>query len=290
MRSRLTAALGGALLAAFALPALAGASTIAGAVDSYAKEQYAVSTNGWFLEAMVRNIPDPAGGTFGFRAHLVRAQGTVQGNGPQRPGEPDLRQAWVSLVEEREGARNPATPGLPPHAYTVCSNFANPASSGGIDDVDARSVDVYADVTCRDGRGYDFYRVHWDFHYRGYDVPASPLFAIDRPLMPVGNGTRIGQTPSTPNQVYGPMGWGATAVSADWTYGGSIGGVVWWDTDGGPARTVTFRICGHRGTQVECLKPDPVYQFGKAYDPTWVNGAKLSPMETEARRGEPDIR
>ncbi len=189
--------------------------------DQRSRSQSAVVTGGWMAKGGL-HTKDGRGGTNFFFAMLMRPGGDVDGNGPQRPGEPDLREPWVALLQTSTDALG--------KNRTECVSLANPASARydgtGRDEIPA----IFADVQCDDGRGYDFYRVEW----RG----TEPMeFGGARSTFPLGPAQDYWSTP----YVYDRPHYSGGTTRMSFHYDNSSGAV--------------FRICGHRDASVECLVP-----------------------------------
>ena len=147
---------------------------------------------------------------------------------------------------------------------------------------------VYADITCHDGRGYDFYRVHWDFTLQGW-YEQTPLVWLEPAVqLLVGHGTKYGQALPSPSHPYGD-GFGTSNAHTEHHYDGGVDGLIWRETQRRPQTTVAFRVCGHRGEQVHCWQPEPLQGARGPHFVDWAHAAKLSTIKISAHRSEPDI-
>lgn len=200
-------------------------------------EQSATSTGGMWLHGKVGSGSDfpgwsvdpDYGGLMTFRVDLVDPGTVLTGQGPTAPDEADLRQPWISIVEEHANPpEGGGSEGWLRDVEELCSTWINPTTlTKEIDRVNDR-IRVSADVPCDDGRGYDFYRVTWEGE-------------IDQQ--------------------------GSLLPDAGWLWGSTRGG---WQghievvkakdrltpyTEDAVTQylDVTMRICGHPGTETDCI-------------------------------------
>lgn len=177
-------------------------------------------------------MADSRGGSSSFYALLMLPGGNVEGSGPQRPNDPDLREPWVALVKTATDAAG--------RGRTECIGFSNPASASYEGAAIGRVPSMFADVKCDDGLGYEFYRLHW----RGTE--------------PIEFGPAQSTVPRGPFQKW----WRSVYVFDRPHY---AGGVEWSTLRHDNVSAAKFAICGHRDREVDCLVPerqsDP-WQYG----------------------------
>lgn len=145
--------------------------------------QAVVSTGGVWLEGWAGSdadvpgwgVDDDYGGLMRFRINYVDPGLVLAGDEPSSEGAADLREPWISIVEEHatppEGG---GSQGWLRDVHELCSSFVNPSNATTEIDEAAKRIRVSVDVSCDDGRGYDFYRVTWQGdirEYSGSDLP-----------------------------------------------------------------------------------------------------------------------
>ncbi len=159
------------LLAAFTLAAaLAGGAGVDVAEATPAvppRTQVATATEGMYAQGSSGYVEFPDGTTRWFSAMLVVPDGTVVGSPAVE--DADLREPWAILSQQAWGeGEGGGLSGGP----EVCHRFVNPTSfstghpgrtatwpAGGPRPI---WTGTSFDVTCDDGAGYEFYRVHFD--------------------------------------------------------------------------------------------------------------------------------
>jgi hypothetical protein len=210
-----------ALVAAGSLTISASASAAENIAESNARSQSAVATGGWLAKGGLR-FTDERGNLFKFRALLMYPDGEIEGRGPQRPGEPDLRRPWVALVQSFTDSFG--------NGHTECVSFANPSSAAYENTGEGQVPALYADVICDDFRNYDFYRVEW----RGIE---PMVFGPIRTVIARGPFQEYFYSSHVYDQPHYSGGVEWTTFRYDW------------------GAQTAFRICGYRDGRAECLTP-----------------------------------
>ncbi len=210
-----------ALVAAASLAITASASAGENLAERNTRGQNAVATGGWLAKGGLR-LKDERGTLFKFQALLVFPDGDIDGNGPQTPHDPDLRRPWVALVETSTDALG--------GNRTECVGFTNPSSARFENTREGEVPVLFADLTCDDARGFDFYRLEWQ--------ATEPLmFGPVRTVIPQG-----------PYQA-----WFKSPYIYDKPH--YAGGLEWTSFRYGWGAEAMFRICGYRAGRADCLIP-----------------------------------
>ncbi len=209
-------------LACLIVAVAAVAAVAAPAPASADSRQYAVATDGWLTWGGTAPIEDPRGGTFKFKAVVMAPQGAIEGNGPQLPGGPDARAPWVSLTESHKAPSG--------WQSTVCSVLRNVSPELSASVRVGQVPDFHVDVDCADGRGYDFYRLHW----KGTE--------------PVDWGT------AHPATIFYRQAWWGPDHPFDQPH---YTGTAEWATSRSDSKSrALFRICGYRDAEADCFAPE----------------------------------
>lgn len=198
------------------------ASLAAVAPASADDSQSVVATDGWLAQGVTGAITDTRAGTFSFNAAVIVPQGSVEATGSPGNGEIDLRQPMVSFTESRNA----------PSGWqdTACSVLRNVSPEIAASVRVGQVPDFYVDVECADGRGYDFYRMHWKGTER------------------VDWGSSMTTVP-----MYRQAGWGPVHPFNRPHYTGSAE----WATFRTDSRSnALFSVCGYRWGQADCLIPE----------------------------------
>lgn len=189
--------------------------------------QVATATAGTYAQGGTGYVDFPDGSTRWFTAMLVVPEGVVTGTPAVE--DADLREPWA-IVSERAWDRDDPGGGLS-GGSEVCHRLVNPASfhpghSGPRATWPASGPKptwegMYFDVTCDDGAGYDFYRVHFD----NYVSPWS------------GRESFIHRRSATGHPLTDARYWG-------WSAPYRVNGLI--EADPGGVQSAATTVCGHR--------------------------------------------
>jgi hypothetical protein len=165
---------------------------------------------------------DPQGGTRRFLASFYAPSGSVTGTDPVGPGVLDMRKPFAYFASSPVSGSSSGG----------CITMTNPTSYdlGVPGSVPQALTDVYFDVKCNDGSGFQFYRVRWvETPGYGYDLNHGLL---NLPGGDPGGGYYV--TPQLREGFYG---------------NGVFFSAAYQTKNGEPA---TLQVCGYDGASFHC--------------------------------------